>query len=110
MSLGKVREWKVGGLEPRVQRLKMTTLWAATTRYCHNVWFQKISIPPPWKGSDFPGEGGVGQFALFSSGEEGGKVGKYFQRVLVARKRVTKKKHRNLRWQFICEDIKHDES
>ena len=24
-----------------------------------NVWFQKISIPPPRKGSDFPGERGV---------------------------------------------------
>ena len=71
----------------------------------------KISIPPPWKGSDFPGEGGgMGQFALFSSQEEGGTVGKYFQRVLVTCKRVTKKKHRNLPGQFICEDIKHDES
>ena len=26
------------------------------------------------------------------------------------RKRVTKKKHKNLAQQFICEDIKHDES
>ena len=26
------------------------------------------------------------------------------------RKRVTKKKHKNLPRQFICEDIKHDES
>ena len=26
------------------------------------------------------------------------------------RKRVTKKKHKNLALQFICEDIKHDES
>ena len=37
-------------------------------------------------------------------------IGKYFQRVLVTRKRVTKKKHKNLPRQFICEDIKHDES
>ena len=52
---------------------------------------------PPRKGSDFPGGGGV-------------TIGKYFQRVLVMRKRVTKKKHKNLPRQFICEDIKHDES
>ena len=63
----------------------------------------------PMEGIRFSRRGGVGQFALFSSGEEGGKVGKYFQRVLVARKRVTKK-NTNLRRQFICEDIKHDES
>jgi len=31
-------------------------------------------------------------------------------RVLVMHKRVTKKKHKNLPQQFICEDIKHDES
>ena len=31
-------------------------------------------------------------------------------RVLVTRKRVTKKKHKNLPRQFIFEDIKHDES
>ena len=37
-------------------------------------------------------------------------IGKYFHRVLVTCKRVTKKKHKNLPRQFICEDIKHDES
>ena len=46
----------------------------------------------------------------FSSGEGGVTIGKYFQRVLVTCKRVTKKKHKNLPRQFICEDIKHDES
>ena len=65
---------------------------------------ENIHTPPPpqRKGSDFPGGRGV-NFPNFP-------VGKYFQRVLVTRKRVTKKKHRNLRRQFICKDIKHDES
>ena len=31
-------------------------------------------------------------------------------RVLVMRNRVTKKKHKNLQQQFICEDIKHNKS
>ena len=77
-----------------------------------------IPPPPPQKGSDFPGGRGR-QFAKFSSGKRGGggggggggvTIGKYFQRVLVTRERVTKKKHKNLPQQFICEDIKHDES
>ena len=74
------------------------------------VWFQKISISPPRKGSDFPGGGGV-DLPNFSLGRGGGvTIGKYFQRVPVTRKRVTKEKHKNLPRQFICEDIKHDES
>ena len=73
------------------------------------VWFQKIFIPPPQKGSDFPGGRGV-NLSNFPVGRGGVNLGKYFQRVLVTRKRVTKKKHKNLPRQFICEDIKHDES
>ena len=61
------------------------------------MWFQKLSIPPHGRDRIFQGGGGV-------------TIGKYFQRVLVMRKRVTKKKHKNLPRQFICEDIKHDES
>ena len=63
---------------------------------------------PPRKGSDFPGGGGV-NLPNFPVGR-GVTIGKYFQRVLVTRKRVTKKKHKNLPRQFICEDMKHDES
>ena len=53
----------------------------------------------PIEGIGFSTEGGV-QFAYFSVGG-GGWVGgctrgKYFQRVLVMHKRVTKKKHNNL--------------
>ena len=71
--------------------------------------------PPPTHGRDriFQGEGGVNlpNFPVGSGGGGGGvTIGKYFQRVLVTRERVTKKKHKNLPQQFICEDIKHDES
>ena len=74
------------------------------------MWLQKISIPPP-KGSDFPGGRGV-NLPNFPVGRGGGGVtiGKYFQRVLMTHKRVRKRKHKNLPRQFICEDIKHDES
>ena len=65
---------------------------------------------PPQRGLDFPGGRGV-NLPNFPVGRGGGvTIGKYFQRVLVTRKRVTKKKHKNLPRQFICEDIKHDES
>ena len=64
---------------------------------------------PPWKGSDFPGGRGV-NLPNFPVGRGGVTIGKYFQSVLVTRKRVTKKKHKNLPGQFICEDIKHDKS
>ena len=62
-------------------------------------------------GSRKYGEGGV-NLPNFPVGGGGGGVtiGKYFQRVVVTRKRVTKKKHNNSPRQFICEDIKHDES
>ena len=53
-----------------------------TQQHTHIVWFQKISTPPME---------GIG----FSRGR-GVTIGKYFQRVLVAHKRVTKKKHKNL--------------
>ena len=39
----------------------------------------------------------------FSVRRWGYPIGKYFQRVLVTRKRVTKKKHKDLPRQFICE-------
>ena len=60
---------------------------------------ENIHTPPPPHRRDqiFQWGGGV-------------TIGKYFQRVLVTRKRVTKKKHTSLPQQFICEDIKHDES
>ena len=65
---------------------------------------------PPTEGIGFSrGEGGV-NLPNFPVGRGGVTIGKYFQRVLVTRKRVTKKKHKNLPRQFICEDIKHDES
>ena len=54
--------------------------------------------------------GGGGSMCLIFQWGGGVTIGKYFQRVLVTRKRVTKKKHKNLPWQIICEDIKHDES
>ena len=64
---------------------------------------------PPTEGIGFSrGEGG--SICLIFQWGGGINIGKYFQRVLVTRKRVTKKKHKNLPRQFICEDIKHDES
>ena len=69
--------------------------------------------PPPPEGIGFSmGKGG--SICLIFQWEAGGgggvTIGKYFQRVVVTRKRVTKKKHNNSPRQFICEDIKHDES
>ena len=65
--------------------------------------------PPPRKGSDFPGGMGRSICLIFQWG--GGVTrGKYFQRVLVTHKRVTKNEHKNLPGQFICEHIKHNES
>ena len=71
--------------------------WRICT-YC--VVPENIHTPPPTEEIGFPGGGGGGAVT----------IGKYFQRVLVTRKRVTKKKHKNLPRQFICEDIKHDKS
>ena len=65
--------------------------------------------PPPTEGIGFSRGEGV-NLPNFPEGRGGGQQGKYFQRVLVTRKRVTRKKHKNLPWQFICEDIKHEES
>ena len=81
----------------------------STLHSCESVVPENIHTPPR-KGSDFPGGGG--SICLIFQWEEGGGVtiGKYFQRVLVTRKRVTKKKHKNLPGQFICKHIKHDES
>ena len=78
-----------------------------------NVWFEKISIsPPPTEGIGFSRGKGASICLNFQweAGGGGVTIGKYFQRVLVTRERVTKKKHKNLPQQFICEDIKHDES
>ena len=84
-----------------------------------NVWFEKISIspPPPTEGIRFSRGKGASICLIFQweaggggGGGGGVTIGKYFQRVLVTRERVTKKKHKNLPQQFICEDIKHDES
>ena len=72
------------------------------------VCLQKISIPPHGRDRIFQWGRGV-SLPNFRVGR-GVTIGKYFQRVLVTRKRVTKKKHKNLPRQFICEDIKHDES
>ena len=49
--------------------------------------------PPPRKGSDFPGRMGV-NLPNYPVGRGGVTIGKYFQRVLVTRKRVTKKKQK----------------
>ena len=73
---------------------------------------RKYPYPAPTEGIGFSrGEGRV-NLPNFPVGRGGGGVtlGKYFQSVLVTRKGVTKKKHKNLPRQFICEDIKHDKS
>ena len=73
---------------------------------------ENIHTPPPRPhGRDriFQRGGGV-NLPNFPVGSGGVTIGKYFLRVLVTRNRVTKKKHKNLPRQFICEDIKHDES
>ena len=73
---------------------------------------ENIHTPPPppaTEGFGFSrGEGGS-ICPIFQWGG-GVTIGKYFQRVLVTRKRVTKKKHKKLPQQLICEDMKHDES
>ena len=73
---------------------------------------RKYPLPPPAPTEEIEFSGGWGSICLIFQWEGGAGViiGKYFQRVLVTRKRVTKKKHKNLPRQFICEDIKHDES
>ena len=72
------------------------------------MWFQKISIPPPHgRDRNFPGGRGV-NLPNFPVRRGGVTIGKYFQRVLVTHKRVTKKKHKNLPRQYICEDIMTD--
>ena len=65
---------------------------------------------PPTEGVRFStGEGGS-ICLIFQWGGRGVTIWKYFQRVLMTHKRVTKKKHKNLPRQLIFEDIKHDES
>ena len=76
------------------------------------VRFQKISVLPPsphGRNRIFQRGGGV-NLPNFPVGRGEVTIGKYFLRVLVTRNRVTKKKHKNLPRQFICEYIKHDES
>ena len=71
---------------------------------------ENIHTPPPTEGIGFSRGEGESICLIFQWGR-GVTIGKYFQRVLVTRKRViTKKKHKTLPWQFICEDIKHNES
>ena len=61
------------------------------------MWLQKISIAPSQKGSDFPGGRGRVNLPNIPVGRRGASyIGKYFPRVLVMHKRVTKKKHKNL--------------
>ena len=75
---------------------------------------ENIHTPPPPHGRDriFQGGGAVNlpNFPVGRGRGGGVTIGKYFQRVLMTRKRVTKKKHKNLPRQFTCEDITHDES
>jgi len=71
--------------------ITQSNLW--TTRpWCYNfqnLWFQKIFIPPPWKGLNFQEvRGNLPNFP----GVRGCTIGKYFQWVLMVHKRVTKKK------------------
>ena len=61
-------------------------------------WLLKL-LPPPRKGPDFPGGRRV-NLPNFQVGR-GVTIGKYFQRVLVMRKRVTKKKNKNLPRQWV---------
>ena len=71
---------------------------------------ENIHTPLPTEGIGFSRGEGESICLIFHWGR-GVTIGKYFQRVLVTRKRViTKKKHKTLPWQFICEDIKHNES
>ena len=69
-----------------------------------------MKIVTPTEGVGFSSGGGGGSICLIFQWR-GGRVtiGKYFLRVLVTRKRVTKEKYKNQPRQFICEDIKHDE-
>ena len=77
-------------------------------QYC--VIPENIYTPPP-HGRDqiFQGGGRGVNLPNFRVGR-GGHHREIFHRVLVTRKRVTKRKQKNLTRQFICEDIKHDES
>ena len=93
-----------------VSRIKIwSSIWVKFfAQYC--VLAENIHTPPPPHGRDRIFQWGRGvSLPNFRVGR-GVTIGKYFQRVLVTRKRVTKKKHKNLPRQFICEDIKHDES
>ena len=69
---------------------------------------RKYPYLPHGRDQIFQGEGG--SICLIFQWEGGVTMGKNFQRVLMMHKRVTKKKHKNLPQQFICEDIKEDES
>ena len=68
-----------------------------------------MKIVTPTEGVGFFSGGGGVNLPNFPVETGGVTIGKYFQRVLVTRKRVTKKKYKNQPRQFICEDIKHDE-
>ena len=81
--------------------------WRICT-YC--VVPENIHTPPPTEEIGFSRGGGGPMCLIFQWGGGAVTIGKYFQRVLVTRKRVTKKKHKKLPRQFIYEDIKHDKS
>ena len=71
---------------------------------------RKYPTPPHGKDRIFQrGREGV-NLPKFPVGRGGITIGKYFQRVLVTCNTVAKKKNKKLQRQFICEDIKHDES
>ena len=65
--------------------------------------------PPPPHGRDRNFQGGEGVNLPNFPGKGGGlTIGKYFQRVLVAHERVTKKKTKIYHDNFICKDIKYE--
>jgi len=70
---------------------------------------ENIHTPPPTEGIGFS-RGDRRSICLIFQWGGGVTIGKYFQRVLVTHKRVTKKKQKFTTLIFICEDIKHDES
>ena len=55
---------------------------------------ENILLPPRPQGRDRIFQGGWGSICLIFQWEGGVTIGKYFQRVLVTRKRVTKKKQK----------------
>ena len=72
---------------------------------------RKYPYHPHGRDRIFQGGGRGGNLPNFLVGKGECTIRKYFQRVLVTRKRASnKEKNKKLPQQFICEDIKHDES